>query len=70
MHGVGDGVQIRVEQVGIGIQGYLRGLVSEHPLQRQDVHAGRHRQAGGGMPADYYQPRIRCTSSLNPKDMS
>jgi len=36
-----DGVEVVVEQVGVGVQCDLRGLVPEHPLQRKYVHPGR-----------------------------
>jgi hypothetical protein len=34
-----DGVEVVVEQVGVGVQRDLRGLMSEHPLQRKHIHA-------------------------------
>ena len=34
------GVEIVIEQVGVGVQRDLRALVPEHPLQGQDVDAG------------------------------
>jgi hypothetical protein len=36
-----DGVEIVVEQVGIGVERDLRGLVAEHALQRKHIHPGR-----------------------------
>jgi hypothetical protein len=33
-----DGVEIVIEQVGVGVQRDLRGLVPEHPLQRKYIH--------------------------------
>jgi hypothetical protein len=34
-----DGVEIVVEQVGIGVERDLRGLVAEHALQRKHIHS-------------------------------
>lgn len=44
MQADGDGVEIVVEQVGVGIKRDLGGLVPEHPLQCKDIHPGRHGQ--------------------------
>lgn len=44
MQADGDGVEIVVEQVGVGIKRDLGGLVPEHPLQRKHIHPGRHGQ--------------------------
>lgn len=46
----GDCIKIGIEEIRIRVQGDLRGLVPENPLQRQNVDAGRHRQAGRGVP--------------------
>ena len=34
-----DRVEVVVEQIGVGVQRDLRGLVSKHPLQRKDIHS-------------------------------
>ena len=39
-----DGVEIVIEQVGVGVQRDLRGQVPEHPLQRKYIHPGRHHE--------------------------
>jgi hypothetical protein len=40
MQADGDGVEIVVEQVGIGVERDLRRLVAEHALQRKHIHPG------------------------------
>lgn len=59
----GDCIKIGIEEIRIRVQGDLRGLVPENPLQRQNVDAGRHRQAGRGVPhwtfARFTAPQIR-----------
>lgn len=40
MKSYGNGVQIVVEQISVGIQSHLCARVPEHPLQCQHVHVG------------------------------
>lgn len=43
-------VEVVVEQIGVCVEGDLRGLVAKHALQRKHIHARRYRQRRARMP--------------------
>jgi len=43
-------VQVIIERVAVGVQSFFCGAVAEHPLERFDIGAGRHRKARAGVP--------------------
>ncbi len=50
MQRVRHGIEIVVEQIGIGVERDLRRLVPEHPLKRQDIDPSRDGQRRAGVP--------------------
>jgi hypothetical protein len=50
VHACRERAEVVVEEPGVDVEGHRGRGVTEHPLDRLDVRAAGHQQAGGGVP--------------------